>query len=245
MKLKFLLFPIALVISFVIFMGYIWPEIETVQTLNQENSENEKKLQSVKDRQAAIKAIGAKISSDKEGELFVKNYLPDKKVDEQIINKLNFLATDSGVSLINVAIGKNTNAAKTSSSSSESFEDEQSSVNELNFLETTVTISGSYSKIKMFLNQVQRMPIFNSIGSMTIAAKEKGPNETAASNDLNATIVLNFGYVKAFKLDDRKVSQFKTDLDSSAIISVLKSYTSQKAPDVTYRAEVKTDPFLP
>ena len=80
MRLKFLFFPIILVISLSIFIGYIWPEINNVKKINEEKLTNAQSLQSIKDKQAAIELIGTQITNDSDGKTIVDNYLPNKKV---------------------------------------------------------------------------------------------------------------------------------------------------------------------
>ena len=97
------------------------------------------------------------------------------------------------------------------------------------------------------------MPLLNYVKSLKIAPQEKDntTNSTgtvaapaAPSTDLVANIVLDFGYMEVSKIDSQKISNFKTELDNETI-SVLKTYVSQKAPDLLYeKGEGKTNPFL-
>ena len=236
MRLKFLFFPVVLVVSLAIFIAYIWPEFQNVINLNKEYADNQTKLDDINAKKNDIKQMATKIANDKEGELFVKNYLPMKKVDEQIISRLNFLATDSGVSLIDIASTTSTKSPQQIAVGAVS--------DPLNLYEVKVSINGDYAKIRIFLDQVQRLPLFNSIKLLDIHTREKGQNETVAPSDLMSDVIINFGYIEQLKPTEQETAAFKVEMESYGIIATLKTYVSQKTPDVVYEKKGKENPFL-
>lgn len=239
MRLKFLFFPVVLVISLAIFIAYIWPDFQKIIDLNKENGENKAKLESINLKKDKIKQMAVKIASDTEGESFIKNYLPEKKVYEQIINRLNFLATDSGVSLIDIS------AASSAKSSQQSAAVKTGAASDsLNLYEVKVSINGDYPKIRSFLDQVHFLPLFNSIKSLDIYKREKGQNETASPNDLIADIVISFAYMEQLKPSEEEKSAFIPEPETySTTVATLKAYVSQKTPDVVYEKKGKDNPF--
>ena len=104
MRLKFLFFPIILVISLSIFIGYIWPEINNLKMANDEKIKNQGMLQDIAAKQAAIAKIDSQMTSNSADTATINNYLPSTRVEERILSGVNFLASDAGVSLANISL---------------------------------------------------------------------------------------------------------------------------------------------
>ncbi|KKQ45464.1 MAG: hypothetical protein US63_C0016G0015 [Candidatus Moranbacteria bacterium GW2011_GWC2_37_8] len=189
MRLKFLFFPLIIIISLSIFIGYIWPELENLKNANEEKISNQDALKAIKDKKTAIQTIDAQINSDSEGETIINNYLPNRKIEERILTGVNFLATDSGVSLANISLQEGSDAANkndeaqslslmplaavvgAAANQSNQNSKDAKDVSDIQFTQTSITVSGDYDKIRLFLDQVQRMSIFNSIKSLSITSQ--------------------------------------------------------------------------
>jgi len=252
MRLKFFFLPIILVISFSIFIGYIWPEIINIKSINAKKIENTQSLQSIKDNQVAIESVGTQIANDNGSKTMIDNYLPDKKVEERIIGGINYLAVDSGVSLVDVSL-KNVDTSVLANNTAPAA-NALNNIDKLQFSEATVSISGDYEKIKLFIDQLQKMSLFNDIKSLTISNQEKSSANTngagsSVSSDLSADIVIDFGYLPSSVLDNNKITNFKSEIDEDTI-SVLKQYISQKTESAAAAInnignKGKANPFLP
>lgn len=274
MHLKFLFFPIVLVVCLSIFIGYIWPEIKIAASLSSENSRNKKELQDVADKKVAIEKIGAQLTGNSDNEVFVKSYLPDNKMEERVIEKINYLAANSGVSLLDISPSKNNqiaygNNSKNSSNANLSMQESFQGANfsqtaisaeDVNFVGFAISVSGEYLKIKEFISQIQRMALFSSIRSFSITnAVEKNSNSNtdvagldqssgSANANLSAEINIGFGYLKKPKFDVQKLSGLDTETQQekdNATVVALNEYVSQKTPDMTYRMEGNVNPFTP
>jgi len=267
MRLKILFFPIMLVISGVIFVGYIWPEIDNIKNINKEKLSNSQTLAAIKSKQAAIEQIGTQMVNDVDGNTMIDNYLPDKKVEEKIIGGINYFAADAGVSLADISIkdvepavvsGQNPAAPATgalSADGSANAQISQADTNRMLFSEVSISIIGDYSKIRLFIDELQRMALFSSIKSLAISNKVQaagsasGSENTVNSTNLLSDIVVDFGYLKSYGLDNNRIAQFKPGLDNETI-STLKQYISQKTASITSLINSsgnkgKTNPFLP
>lgn len=276
MRLKFLFFPIIIIISLSIFIGYIWPEIANLRVANEEKIQHNKDLEAIRVKQAAIKKIGDQINGDSEGEAVINSYLPSSKVEERILTGINYLATDSGVSLVNISLSgdgsKSTNnsedaalvaaasplsAAITSGGTAGAIgADKSKTKSDVKTTQASISVSGDYDKIRLFLDQVQKMSLLNSVKSITITsqpASEKaaststeGATEAAPSNSLSLDMVVDFGWMSPVQIDSQKVANFKSGLDNTTI-AVVKKYVSQKTPTVDRFGDRdgKRNPFLP
>lgn len=263
-----------LIISVSIFIGYIWPEISHVRSINEEKMANEKILEQIKEKQRDIESVGQRIASDNSGQALVKRYLPVGKTEEQIISNINYLATDAGVSLVDIslsdsmqhasvgeknanvasAIASNINAIKTGELSSIESENKSTLKDEngMRFLEAKISISGDYQKAKLFLDQVQHVSLYNEIKSLTIAGPRKVADaavDVATPIDdgsVSMEVILEFGYMKFFSLSNQRVSKFKPELDIETM-EALKSYISTRSASGGIDNEGskgKANPFL-
>lgn len=273
MRLKSLFFPIMMVLSLAIFIGYVWPQIDVVRKINEEILTKRAEMQAVNDKKLAIESVGKKISDNAAGENVVLSYLPQNKTEEQIIGGVNYLAGDANVSLVDITLNsvdsssKNNNTITTSlltGLDSVKAQTNSSTPNDGLMQSTSVKIAlfGDYAKIRIFLDSLQRMPVFNTIKSINIekqVAKEK-ITETgevvAATESTNAGLLVNidvdFGYLNTAKADNKQVELFKNGIDNE-VVSVLQSYISQKSQLVDDSANVdggsssskgKKNPFL-
>ena len=282
MRLKFLFFPIILVISLSIFIGYIWPEINNLKMANDEKIKNQGMLQDIAAKQAAIAKIDSQMTSNSADTATINNYLPSTRVEERILSGVNFLASDAGVSLANISLKdaqpataagvdvttsinttpSNVAAVNSLSSTSGAIAGtavQQAPPESLQYTEATISVSGNYDKIRLFVDELQRMPILNVVKSLNIssqisAAPAATPaSTTPASSDqkvdpsiLSANLVVDFGYMNPIRIDNQKITNFQSSLDD-ATTNVVKSYISQKAPAVDNSGDSsgKSNPFLP
>lgn len=272
MRLKFLFFPIIIVISLSVFIGYIWPEFKNLKDANTEKKSQQEALKAIMDKNTAIKSIDDQISKDSEGNNMVNNYLPSKKIEERILTGINFLATDSGVTLTDVAISdgssmdkKNDDSTRFSISSlaaisngnvagTENGSGSVKSEDGLNATSANISVTGDYDKIRLFIDQLQKMSIFNSIRSLSISAQATdGQNNEEASQEsvpassgvLLANISVDFGWMRTAEITNHKIANFKPMLDNSTI-QIVKEYIHQKAPaaDRFGNEDGKRNPFV-
>lgn len=253
-----------LVISISIFIGYIWPEIMVLKDANEVNLASKKELQDLIVKKDAIELIGKKIT-DSDGEKIIKEYLPEKKVEERIINEINYLADSSNVSLIDVSLGGDGDAKVKKKATSLGLAGvlnplaradepvlEEGSENivygGMYATSAKISISAEYDKIKTFMNGLHRTPILNVVKSLEITSKQAEQEEGEASNGnlLVANIVVDFGYMPISKVDNKKVETFEQSGIDKETMDVLSRYISQKAQSLeTGNGEMgRTNPFI-
>lgn len=200
MRLKTLFFPIMLIISVSIFIGYIWPEIFKLKEANELRLAKTEEFQGINVKKAAIDSIGNQISNS-DSQKIVEEYLPGSRVEERIVNGVNYLATDAGVSLVNISLtnevastsdGNNStsglaailNPIGTANATLESAPapamataaqttTETASSKGLKTIATNISISGDYGKIKIFFDNLQRMSILNTVKSVVITKQSE------------------------------------------------------------------------
>jgi Tfp pilus assembly protein PilO len=258
MRLKFLFFPISLAISIFIFIGYIWPEIMTVKSINQEYLKNQQDMTLVQNKEAAIQSVAAQLTKSTENQTAVLNYLPTNKSEERILDGLNYIATDAGVTLGNVSIAASSDNSSQSTTGTEDVSgltqptlaptdgavvataEAQTPIVpvKLQSTEATIVASGTYDKIRIFAENLQKMNMFNSIKSFRITQGETDPAV------LSLEVSVDFNYLAPIKADTQKVAKIQSELDLATIDS-LKNYVSKKGSEINIGQTGKANPFLP
>lgn len=254
MRLKFLFFPIILIISLAIFIGYIWPEITSILEINDYKVAKSAELQSIKEKQAAIELVDKKISENIADETTVKGYLPENKIEERIISGINYLAGAANVPLLNISLVDSKETANLMNAVGSSLDAPAkgtiainplivdpvtgvASVDNKNSIQVTsvkIAVAGDYEKIKIFLDSLQRMPILNTIKSLNITKEKNASTTDPAVNtslSLSADVVVDFGYLSVAKVNSQQLENFKPELDNDTILSLSK-YISQKSQSI-------------
>lgn len=203
MRLKFLFFPVMLIISISIFFGYVWPEINTARETNQEYLKDQDLLRQASEKESAFGSVSEKIKQDPDVIQTVVGYLPQKRSEEQIVNNINFLATSLNITLANIGLADsslnatnqqsplNTDAGIVATSSTavnaQTNKNTPSSINQesnVRYTEATITVSGSYEKLSSFFDQLQHSGMYNKVKSLTISinkSTDAGTKTTDAS----------------------------------------------------------------
>jgi hypothetical protein len=170
---------------------------------------------------------------------------------------VNYLAGDANVSLVNISLtaAKNVTTpvvdpALLATAPIDPITGQPVISNENTIQSTSAKISliGDYVKIRIFLDSLQRLPIFNVVKSVNIT-KQKNVTTDAATiatdSSLSAEILVDFGYLGSAVANNAQVENFKPGIDNDTIES-LKKYVSQKsqAIDTGTDAKGKVNPFL-
>ena len=259
MRLKFLFFPIMLVISFSVFVGYIWPEITNVQKINEDMLEKNTEMLTIREKQVAIKQIEDKITNNTDGGKVVTDYLPTNQSEERAISEISYLAGAANVSLVNISLDKSQESVSTvgaTSALASIITTTDSTQNQMRLasglVQTTpikISIVGDYGKITTFLASLQRMPLLSTLESVNITKQKSIAGEDEASLDPTALTVelsVNFGYMGVSKIGNSQIQNFKAGLDNKTI-DLLTKYISQRSPaqlaENGNNVKGKTNPF--
>lgn len=264
MRLKTLFFPLMLVISISIFAGYIWPEITRLRAANEVNIAKNKELQDVNIKKGAIESLGKQISNS-DSEKIIRDYLPQVRMEENVIGNVNYLANSANVSLVNISLGGGNDDANDRNNvsagvagilnpiarASAAIDETAVGAVEQSALRATsaeISVIGEYEKVRIFLDGLNRISIFNNIKSLTISKPEKSKEDGAVdsnNNVLSVAVVVDFGYMPVSKLDGQKVLAFKSNIDDG-VVEILKNYVSQKYSfsPTSGDAKGRVNPFL-
>lgn len=259
MRLKTLFFPIVLVISFFIGFGYIWPEAMKIKEMNEKKIEKQKTLENIEAKKRLILQAKEKMSSGDLG-VFVREYLPERRIEEKIISNISYLASDSNISLLDISM---TDSGK-SQSKTVAVENNaiamggigagvvKSADPVIESIPVKISVSGTFQQTKVFLDGLQRLPIFNNVDSLSISkkpvVKSSDENDSSAGEDsLLVDAVINFGYMGVSKISESEASSLNLNIDEETVKS-LKGYVSTKeqvlSPVLVGEKGGRTNPFL-
>ncbi|EKE19541.1 MAG: hypothetical protein ACD_8C00143G0013 [uncultured bacterium] len=258
MRLKTLFFPIVLVISFFIGFGYVWPEAMKIKDMNEKKIEKQKTLENIEAKKRLILQAKEKMSSGDLG-VFVKDYLPERRIEEKIISNISYLASDSNISLLDISMtdsGKSQSKPAVAESNATTISGMGSGIKNIDpvmeSIPVKVSVSGTFQQTKVFLDGLQRLPIFNNVDSLSISKKatEKKSDENdspAGEDSLLVDAVINFGYMGVSKISESEASSLSLNIDEETIKG-LKGYVSTKeqilSPALAGEKGGRTNPFL-
>ncbi len=267
MKIKILVFPAVLAISITILIAYIWPEIDALRKANGDLAGSKAILENILEKKSKMENLKNSLNQNQDKEKFVLDFLPLKKNDEGVINGINYLATNSGVSLVNLTIEEDKNQvavvendpgavdSKKVLFSQSSEVNANSQVNKLaeakmQFVKSKISIVGNYENIKTFLEDLYKMEMLNSIDSILISKQEEGQSQGVKvdqnSNTLYSNIEVSFAYLPRTKINGDFSSPIfsQTSFDFTAY-NKLNGLISRKIPKLEVGEEGRSNPFLP
>ena len=165
------------------------------------------------------------------------------------------MASDSQVFISDIAIVEKKQETPNSVPVSDTgIVPENTQQKKLQLSEAKIDILGDYEKIQLFLDQFQKMPLFNSLKSVRIYVQEQGITENnnpeiSQSSNILAKIVADFGYLGQRKISSiGDLEELENSLDST-VVQALSEYTSPKIisslPSPNSVGEGKSNPFLP
>lgn len=107
MSLKILLFPTLIVLSVVLIIGYIKPDIEAILTKRDEEATKTEELRNVETVEGNIRSLSQGLNRKSDLETLVKRYFPESIDQERSLDVINFLAQQTGVAVTGVSMNEN------------------------------------------------------------------------------------------------------------------------------------------
>lgn len=265
MRLKIVITPIAFLVAIVAVIWYIWPTAQQIIAKNDELKKNKENLSSILDKKNNVEILRGVLDKEKEKEDFVLSYLPLSRNDEKVIDAINSVATDSGSNLIKLSVVEAVEAlnpvqpvdAGLSPSSTVVSGTVSADPNivipipkpNTKFFTVKVDVSGKYENIKMFLDQTQKMNIFNKVSSLSITKSLSVSSETdqtsADDGILVANIEFQFGYLPQIHEENGSSSEIfaKSNIDFSPYSKII-SLITKTIPVLDEGQKGKSNPFL-
>jgi Tfp pilus assembly protein PilO len=257
MNLKTLFFPLSVVICLAVAVWYIQPEISTVLQLRDEAAASQAKLDEVVQKVRNVGSLNQDLDAHADQEKMVLRYLPNAQDDERVVDTLNFLASQAGVSLGDVKLEKGAapvadQSAETAGSASADvlFSQGQGDGSvpvapkpSLKTVDATVKLQGGYENIKDFITKLYHVDRFQDVGSVKISQEKAGENENSSGNVLTAEMKVTFSYFPKGRVsaDGTVFSQSNMNFSTA---DKLRQLISAAVPQLEVGSAGKSNPFV-
>ncbi|HPN96231.1 MAG TPA: type 4a pilus biogenesis protein PilO [Candidatus Moranbacteria bacterium] len=255
MKLKILLPPLLIVGIIIVAIWMVYPAYtngaDGFKEKRAELKAEEEKLTNVENKIENVKKLSAQLSSITDKKEEIVSYIPETIKEEQIIDNVNFIAGEEGLSVKNISVVQPKAKAVDTEMTDEELEASGLEVPAIKKPEATlfdveVSMVGNYDKIKNFLDKVHRFHRFKRFDTIEIkkyASEKEG--DTVSGLQLDAVLSFNF-YKKSNKPADMEDPVFANgnfsglqivdDIKNKKNISMLKMEAEQAG---------RVDPFSP
>jgi tetratricopeptide (TPR) repeat protein len=247
MRLKILIFPVAIILSIVLFINLVWPEYETMST-NQEDLERaEKRYEHAIEKQQNINALTQDLSANAQYEKVVYQYLPYLSEEENIINLLNVIVNNADVEVNGMSVtphkanktnsGASGGAASAVGVLSEDALLKQSKL-DMQSLQVMISALGDYGKMVRFLDGAYKIDRQNLVFSLDITKPQEEDQ-----NLLQLELALNYGYAPKASISEGETSNIFTQ--SSFDFSVVQQHLEDvmQHAEITGSAQGRPNPF--
>lgn len=230
MKVKILLFPLALVVALAMGIFWIKPEISAILTLRKELDGAEAKLAQINGVLSNIDTLNQSLDENVGNETFVGTYLPATESDQRILDEVNFLAGESGLLLFSADVdhvaseliqnvqasvqeaqmqaelGQSTPGAILPVASSVTLPQfvASSPKEQVRSVDVVLSVFGKYDQIKTFLDRVYHSNHFQRFLKIEVGEKlvtgTTQMPDSGSAETLESKITVRFGYLPAVKV---------------------------------------------
>lgn len=216
MKVKILLTPLLVVIIIFLMIWMVYPAytngIDGVVEKRAAYQAEKKKADKIISQSQNMEKIYADIQANSSKRDVLVKYVPDNMKEEEIIDNLNYLAGNEGLSIINLSVDqpeKLLNQEDPDEAATKMME-ETASVSgqtkgttdhmiykpKANNFKVNLSVSGSYDKIKNLMEKIYKLERFNKIVSLEIAPPEATGESAPPANTLEAAAIISFNFLK-------------------------------------------------
>lgn len=182
MRLKILMMPIAILISLVVVIVFVRPEIELFQEKRVQLDTKESQAEGMATLLENIKTLTVSLDAQPESEDLMSRYLPKDLDQERIVDMFNYLATQSGVLVSSMAMKEVVLSAPSDASDSDLVLDPAAPVivstrPKVKAYVGSVEVKGDYMGIKTFLDRVNHMNRFHKMLNFSVSVLPSTPEE--------------------------------------------------------------------
>ncbi len=210
MRLKVLIVPFLVIMILVLGIGYIKPDLEAMQMKKDDIVAKNALVANIDTILASIGSLNGSLDAGQESEKFVYRYLPDTLNQDQVIDAFNFLATQLGLVITEMAmkqppeivreealLNQSESPFVSGSMAGDSKAPAAASSAGIKTFILTGSVTGSYESIKAFFDQLARIERFQKIRSFAIKTVDQTASPDGATNatDLKGTFEAEYGYM--------------------------------------------------
>ncbi len=252
MKLKILITPIIIILTIVLLIWFVHPQysngVNGVKDEYTQLKQYQEKILSIDNMQKKANEISAQIDLVSLKKAILYRFIPEKIGEEKLIDNLNMLASVYHLGVFDIVVKplKVNNLVQINSRKQTLFPISRK-------VEVHMKLSGSYSSIKQFFNDLRQLDRYNDVATLKLSKEVNVKSAANAQPDKStnrvilAEMAIDFDVLKKLQLSDNSFS--KTVLPSGKIGTQVISDISQSIKTFPWKLKVsdkgKTNPFLP
>ncbi len=263
MKIKLLAVPSIIVLIIVLSIWVVYPAYSNGATGVMDNYNKLKseqvKLNSLQGKSGNAGKLSSQLENMSSGNDVLYEFIPVDMKENEILDNLNKMASDSGLLVYSVSIKQpQPDAATIDEPSATSADPSDPTASMLvsaplsvaKSFETDVEVSGNYTQIKDFLNKMNGFVRHSSLVSFSLKKQSLVAADGTApvvSNTLAASIILDFDVMKKAMLSDGNVDDpvFSDGNLDTDIITKIKNQYNVAALTLDTGQKGKSDIFMP
>ncbi|MFA6048077.1 MAG: hypothetical protein WCV59_05570 [Parcubacteria group bacterium] len=263
MKVKILLPPLIIVSCIALMVWLVYPAytngVDGWKEKRDKLTSEKNNLDDAQKKAENVSRMVAQLGSNKVDQDTIATYIPDELKEEEIIDNLNFIASNEGLSVVKLSVKPETVVQQevptdmsgnpvvdVSGGNPSATEDVTVKAKNYN---VEFSVVGNYEKIKNVLDKVYKLKRYNSFKTLEIAANETpgaDGKKAAPTDSLKADMILSFDVLKKFSqtvsMNNPIFSQTSFDMKVAQEIRDKKSVDVLK---MSIDQAGRTNPFIP
>lgn len=260
MRLKILIVPFFIIMILFLGIGYIKPDIDAVVMKSEQIKATEDQAAKMETVLSNISALNASLDTQSEAEEFMYRYLPSTLSQEQAIDSFNFLANQSGVSIVSIGLKQEPEVAQIEPlidpatsifvAGGSGLVSADAPVVAPSVVVKKFTLSGSvigsYENIKLFFDRLAHTERFHAVRlfSLSTTPEQGASAEAKSSGNLTGVFEAEYGYLPPKPVASAWILpvfwQSKLDLTK---VGGLISATTSTVPSLEKGESGKPNPF--
>ena len=231
--MKILIVPLVITIAVICFVWLIYPAYSNGKDGVMENyaklKEDQKKLNDLRSENSNIASLSNQISALTQKDALY-SFIPESAKEEEIINSLGQLASESGLLLFDATV--NQPAKATASVASLNLDDsnasEEDNKPQIKKLSAEMKLAGNYDSIRSFLGKLGGFSRSNDVSDLEIMKNDSKGGAVSGSGTLIVDVSADFNFLAKEKLSEDSVlnSVFSSPKLNSKIIEDIQAQKS-------------------
>lgn len=248
MSLKLLVIPFSILMVLVIMIGFVKPDITTLQERKVFYATKLEQAQNMNTLLGNIDSLTSSLDGQRQQELFIQNYFPKAMDQGRVIDAFNFLAMQSGVavSLMDLKEVKNDRTVE-EGVPADANAPMSGHPAKIRSFSAQVSVKGQYENIKDFFERIAHMNRMHRLWNFSIVTQDKKQKNGDESNE---TEILLGSFEAAFEYFDVQPAQnalyvpvFTRGTFDMESLDATKNWVTNKVPPLERSASGRPNPF--
>lgn len=246
MSLKIILLPFSIILTLILGIGYIKPDIGTYQEKQAILQTKKAQVASLDTLVAHVESLETTLAASGESEKLVDTFVPKTMDQERVIDTFNYLASQSGVfvNIMAMSEGKR-RSVSTEITVADPAAAALSAKPQVETFAASVEVRGSYEGIKDFFNRLAHTNRFHVIKNFSLAVAKEGEGAAEEGDGiLTGVFESEFDYFPALTIESAlHASVFGRGSFDDAALSEIVAWTQYSVSPLQEPVSGRPNPF--